>query len=157
ELLGRLTQDWDLIHQTFWPERTPAQLSGVAAQAGDPHHGNRSVAILFFSDGRRLVYKPTDLRIAREVLNFFQEVNRCDSLLELPVRRLLVQDGYAWEEYVHARTCENTAEIRRYYFRYGMLLRLLQLLGARDFWLDNLISSGEYPVFVDLEMAIQPA
>ena len=37
-----------------------------------------------------------------------------------------------------------------------MMLRLFQLLEGRDFWLDNFVACGEFPVPIDLETLCQP-
>jgi lantibiotic modifying enzyme len=56
---------------------------------------------------------------------------------------------------VDAKACRSDAEVAAFYTRLGMLIRLLQLLGGRDFWFDNLIAVGAMPALIDLETAIQ--
>ncbi|HEX3760041.1 MAG TPA: type 2 lanthipeptide synthetase LanM [Kofleriaceae bacterium] len=155
ELLARLAADRDAIAAELLDGRPPGALAGVRGDTGDVHDGGRAVAVLQFDDGRGVVYKPKDLRIARAVLDL------CAWLapglpLALPHRRLVVRPGHAWETRIAPAPCRSLDEVRRFYLRIGMLVGLFELLEARDLWLDNLIAAGEYPVFIDLEMVVQP-
>jgi len=155
ELFDRLRADLALLGDALWAGRTPARLTGVRGDAGDPHDGGRSVALLTFDETLRVVYKSKDLRGAAALVELVARLNPALPLA-LPVRVILPRAGYGWEEHVAAAECRSGAEVERFYVRMGMTIRLLQLLEARDFWLDNLIACGELPVFVDLETVLQP-
>ena len=58
ELLDRLVQDWDLIRASLAAGAEPGSLTSIAAGAGDPHRRGRTVVVLEFSTGFKLVYKP---------------------------------------------------------------------------------------------------
>lgn len=155
ELLARLEADAKLLANTLLDGRPLPPLAGVEGGAGDPHDGGRSVAVLRFAGGHRIVYKPKDLRITRAVLDLCAFLN---TALRLPlhVRTVLPHRGYAWEEFIPAAPCHTAAEVEHFYIRMGMLLRLFQLLEAQDLMLENLVAAGEHPVFVDLETVLQP-
>jgi hypothetical protein len=156
ELLSRLAADREPLGRALWDGRAPGALAHVEGDAGDLHAGGRSVAVLRFEDGRRVVYKPKDLRITRAVLDLYALLNSAGLPLGLHVHRVLCLPGHAWEEYVGEAPCRTAAGVERFYLRAGMLARLMQLLEAQDLWLDNLVAHGEHPVLVDLEMVLQP-
>ncbi|OJH35109.1 hypothetical protein BON30_39235 [Cystobacter ferrugineus] len=155
EMLSRLAVDSELLGRTLLRGAPVPVLAGVLGDLGDPH-GGRSVAVLEFEGGLHAVYKPKDLRITREVQAFCAFLNERGLPLSLHVREVLCRDGYTWEEFVAAGPCPSAAAAERFYFRMGMLVRLLQLLEGRDLWLDNVVAAGEFPVLVDLEMVLQP-
>jgi type 2 lantibiotic biosynthesis protein LanM len=156
ELVSRLARDSALLGTSLFQGHGPRMLAGVQGDLGDLHDGGRSVAVLRFETGHHVVYKPKDLRITRGVQELCAFLNARGLPLPLHVREVLCRDGYAWEEFVPAAPCHTAAEVERFYLRMGMLVRLLQVLEGRDLWLDNLVAAGEHPVFVDLEMVLQP-
>ncbi|MET0406573.1 MAG: type 2 lanthipeptide synthetase LanM, partial [Cystobacter sp.] len=156
ELLTRLAFDRERLSGAFLGGRPLSALSGVEGDTGDMHDGGRSVAVLRFESGFRVVYKPKDLSITRATLELCVFLNEAGLPLPLHVRTVLVRGGYTWEEFVPAAPCQTEAEARRFFSRMGMLLRLFQLLEARDLFLDNLVAAGAHPVFIDLETMLQP-
>jgi lantibiotic modifying enzyme len=62
ELLDRLSKDWDFLRESLVPGAEPARLTAISAGAGDNHRRGRTVAILEFSSGLKLVYKPRSSR-----------------------------------------------------------------------------------------------
>lgn len=154
EFLERLSQDKAMIANTFFNTDKLGLLVDYSGDAGDVHCNGRSVALLTFSGGRKLVYKPKNLQIANDFFGLITELNTVLPL-SLATRRIEVMDDYTWEEFITHKECNNTSEFPPFFRRMGMLTRLFQLCGARDFWLDNLVAHGDQPVFVDLEMVIQ--
>lgn len=156
EMLGRLADDRELLGRQIFGGRPLAALARVRGDAGDVHARGRSVAVLRFDDGSGVVYKPKDLRVTRAVIDLCRFFNGAGPPLALHVREVLPRAGYTWEELVPAAPCHDADEVRRFHVRMGMLVRLLELLEGRDFWLDNVIAAGEHPILVDLEMVLQP-
>jgi type 2 lantibiotic biosynthesis protein LanM len=156
EICERLAADRALLVERLFDGAQPGCLQSFRGDAGDVHGHGRAVALLGFEGGRAVVYKPKDLRCAAAFMDLVAFLDGAGLSPELSVRRILVRDGYTWEEFVEHRPCESAVEVERFYTRMGMLIRLLQLLEGRDFWLDNLIAHGEHPAFIDLEMLLQP-
>ena len=127
--------------------------------AGDSHRGGRTVAILTFEDGGRVVYKPRDVRPEAVYNEFLRRTNRWAGDLPLRVYEVLVRDGYGWIEFVHASPSREVGSAPAFYRRMGRLLRLLQLLGGYDLHWQNAVLSEEQLVVLDLEglLAVQPA
>lgn len=154
EFLERLSEDRVMIANTFFNTDKLGLLVDYSGDAGDVHCNGRSVALLTFSGGRKLVYKPKNLQIANDFFELITELNTVLPL-NLATRRIAVMGDYTWEEFITHKECSDPSEFPAFFQRMGMLTRLFQLCGARDFWLDNLVAHGDQPVFVDLEMVIQ--
>lgn len=154
EFLERLSKDSAMLANTFFNTDKLGLLVDYSGDAGDVHCNGRSVALLTFSGGRKLVYKPKNLQIANDFFGLIKELNT-QLPLDLATRRIEVMGDYTWEEFITHKECGDISEFPAFFQRMGMLTRLFQLCGARDFWLDNLVAHGDQPVFVDLEMVIQ--
>jgi type 2 lantibiotic biosynthesis protein LanM len=156
ELLARLAADWQQIRAAFSPRAEPGQLAEVRAGAGDSHRGGRTVTLLRFASGLRLVYKPKPLAVEAAFQELLAWVNARG--FEPPLRRtrVLASEGYGWVEHVAPAACAGEAEVERFYRRQGGLLALLHVLDAADFHNENLIAAGEHPVLVDLEALFHP-
>ncbi len=155
ELLGRLAADRDVLAEQLFAGVPGGPVAGVKGDVGDMHNHGRSVAVLTFASGGKAVYKPKDLRIAAAYMDLVRALN---PYLELPLmaRTILTRGSYAWEAHIAPAACQAEQQVAHFYRRMGMTIRLLQMLEARDFWLDNLIACGDQPVFIDLEMLLQP-
>jgi type 2 lantibiotic biosynthesis protein LanM len=176
EFLGRLASDWPAISEAFYPGQTPGRLVEVKGDAGDRHRQGRSVFLLRFDSGFRLVYKPKSLAVDihfQQLLNwinekaqarvcgagfsrFSAENGREHALPNLSLPRVLDRGSYGWVEFVDSRTCQSADEVALFYRRQGAYLALFYVLGAIDFHHENLIAQGEHPVPLDLEALFHP-
>ncbi|MFP2959150.1 type 2 lanthipeptide synthetase LanM family protein [Myxococcus sp. 1LA] len=156
ELMQRLARDATALWRHFHGGVPAGPL--VEAQGGlsDPHRGGRTVFLLRFASGLRLVYKPRPL--AAEVA--FQQLGSWLNARGLtpPLRtvEVLDSDGYGWMEFVEAAPCQSVGEVRRFHLRQGALVALLYALDVTDIHYENLIAVGEHPVLVDLETLFHP-
>ncbi len=155
-LVRRLARDAALVARDFMQRDDPGPLVGYAADAGDVHDGGQTVTLLTFDCGRRVVYKPKDLRIAAWYMALVGRLNDEGLSPPLPRRRILPRGAYTWEEFVFAGSCDQRDAVRRFYRRMGMHVRLIQLLDGTDFTTDNVLPCAEHPVLVDLEMLLSP-
>jgi lantibiotic modifying enzyme len=126
----------------------------VAAEAGlsDPHRRGRTVTVLTFASGVRVVYKPRPLgaEAAFHALLEWLEARGAAP----PLRPLAVLDrgAYGWSGYAQAAPCPDPAAAARFHERAGMLLCLAHALGGGDLHAGNVLACGELPVLVDLEV-----
>ncbi len=156
ELIDRLGRDLPEIRAALLGDQPVGDVANIDFDLGDRHHDGRSVAIVTFDSGASIVYKPKDLRCATTFWATAATLNsECGDPL-VSNCRVLRRDGYCWEGYVAQGLVTGRADTARFFERYGALLRLLQLVEGRDFWVDNLRVSGGFPVFVDLECIFQP-
>lgn len=158
EVLSRLCRDWPAITATFAGAQPDDRVSHLHIGAGDRHRGGRSVAILGFRSGWRLVYKPRSLALDLLFQELLQKVDGWAGDGHLPFRRLAVldRDSHGWVEHVATQNCASEDEVQRFYRRQGGYLALLYTLRATDIHYENVIASGEHPVIVDLESLLQP-
>ncbi|WP_030592344.1 type 2 lanthipeptide synthetase LanM family protein [Streptomyces globisporus] len=134
----------------------PGALAGVEAGAGDSHRGGRSVMLLRFADGTRLVYKPRPLAAHRHFNSLVEWFGSLPDAPDLRVLRVLDRGEYGWAEFVEERPCASEAETRQFYRRQGALLALLHALDGTDLHHENLIACGPHPVLVDVETLFHP-
>lgn len=156
DLITRLSKDFEQIKQTFNGGEDPGRLVHLSGGAGDAHCEGRSVLILTFDSGFKLVYKPHSLSVDVHYAHLLEWLNERGTHPAFRTVRVLDREDYGWVEFVEAKGCETEDEIRRFYRRQGGLLSLLYSLEATDFHMENLIASGEHPVLVDLESLFHP-
>ncbi len=156
EFLGHLAEDRELLGQAFLGGGDIGELIAMQGGVSDAHRGGRSVFLLRFSSGLRLVYKPKSLSVDVRFQQLLQWLNAEGS--RYPHRVLTVVDcgDHGWVEFVQATGVDSREALQRFYWRQGSSLALLHLLSAVDFHLENLIASGEHPVLVDLEALFHP-
>ncbi|MGW3184930.1 type 2 lanthipeptide synthetase LanM family protein [Kitasatospora sp. NPDC001119] len=151
EFLDRFTADRPALVERLFAGRDPGELTEVRTGRGDGHEAGRSVALLTFSSGARLVYKPRPLAVHE---HFNALVDWYDTVLPGPGPGTVAvwdRGGYGWIEYVEPAPCADHAAAERFYHRLGALLALLYATAATDFHFENVIAVGEHPVAVDLE------
>ncbi|MHA4779272.1 type 2 lanthipeptide synthetase LanM family protein [Streptomyces sp. MSC1_001] len=158
EALERLADDHARLTAGLLPDSgaEPSALVGVETGAGDGHRGGRSVLLLRFADGTRLVYKPRPLAVHRHFNDVVTWFNALPDAPDLRTLRLLDRGAYGWVEYVAASPCATAAEVETFYGRQGALLALLHLLDGTDLHHENLIAVGAHPVLVDVETLFHP-
>lgn len=130
-------------------------LTHVRFGAGDSHRGGRSVAILEFVDGARLVYKPRHVDADVGYHAFLRWLNRRGPTHPLRTLRILPCEGYGWVEFVPSRPCANVDEVERFFWRHGACLAVFYALCGADLHHENVIAAGEHPVIVDVEALLQ--
>jgi type 2 lantibiotic biosynthesis protein LanM len=156
EFLARLAADRMRLVETFFRGVDPGPIAAIEGDAGDPHRGGRTVLIVRFASGGRVVYKPRPLAVDahfQELLGWLEERG-----IDEPLRRLAVLDrgDYGWMEFVEACGCAGEDEVRRYHRRLGGLLAILHAIEATDVHFENLIACGDQPVPIDLETLFHP-
>ncbi|WP_435971586.1 type 2 lanthipeptide synthetase LanM family protein [Streptomyces sp. Qhu_M48] len=134
----------------------PGLLVGIEPGAGDGHRNGRSVMLLRFADGTRLVYKPRPLAVHRHFNALVTWYNTLPGAVDLRTLRLLDRGDYGWVEFVVAHPCASAEEVETFYRRQGALLALLHLLDGTDLHHENLIAVGAHPVLVDVETLFHP-
>ncbi len=157
EMMERLAADRGEIVQLFAAGQDPGLLGEVESGLSDCHAGGRTVAILGFQSGLRVVYKPKPLAVDLRFQELVAWLNDRGATPTLCCLQILDRGSYGWMEHVTARPCETPDEVVRFHERQGAWVALFYVLEATDFHFENLIAAGEHPVPIDLETLFQPA
>ncbi|MEV7929706.1 type 2 lanthipeptide synthetase LanM family protein [Kitasatospora sp. NPDC088779] len=156
ELLDRFAADRADIVATLLAGADPGRLVAVERTTGDGHRRGRSVAVLRFADGTRVVYKPRSLRVHGRFNELVGWFNARPGTPGLRVLALLERDGYGWVEFVAPGSCTAERQLERFYLRQGAWLALLYALDGTDLHFENLIACEDEPVLVDVETLFHP-
>jgi type 2 lantibiotic biosynthesis protein LanM len=155
--LEHLLSDWEALRTTFEIETNPGVLVEVNGGSGDRHRGGRSVLLLRFSSGLRLVYKPRSLAIDSHFQELLNWLNQRGNHPPFRTSKVLDRMSHGWMEFVHAASCTSPDEVHRFYERIGGYLAVLYALEATDFHYENLVAAGEDPMLIDLETLFSPS
>ncbi|HDR4605535.1 type 2 lanthipeptide synthetase LanM family protein [Bacillus cereus] len=131
------------------------KISNISIGEGDTHQQGRSVIVLTFVSGKKVVYKPKNLKVVSAYNSLIDWINDKNNILKMPSYNTLIYDDFVIEEFVEKRDCKSIEEVKKYYIRYGQILGIMYILNGNDFHMENLIASGEYPIIVDLETLLQ--
>lgn len=156
EFLERLCADWQAICRTFHPPSETEEVVDIDVGAGDSHCQGRSVALLRFRSGFRLVYKPKPLAITEHFQELLQWMNARLEQTMFRTITVLNKGMYGWVEFISPEVCTAQEQVKRFYERQGGYLALLYALEATDFHFENLIAAGEHPVLIDIETLFHP-
>ncbi len=151
ELLQRAAKDRRALSHFLFDKENLSRIEDVRLGLSDSHNGGRSVALIEFKTGRRIIYKPRSGRNEVTWFSLLAWMNRKGFRPKLRVARMLLRDGYHWMEYVAAASCDSEAAARRFYERTGGLIAAAYLLKAVDCHRQNVIAEGDCPVLVDID------
>jgi type 2 lantibiotic biosynthesis protein LanM len=121
----------------------------------DPHNGGRSVKIVIFADGSKVVYKPKDLRVDVAWQELVGRLNRAAPPVELRTARALARDGYGWTACIEHAGCVAPDEFKTFFKRVGAWLALFHCFAANDMHQENIVADGSHPIPIDLETILQ--
>ncbi|MGN0116150.1 MAG: type 2 lanthipeptide synthetase LanM family protein, partial [Streptomyces albidoflavus] len=158
ELLHRFAADQAALAEAGLPCGADGHLLvDVEAGAGDSHGGGRTVALLRFADGARLVYKPRPVAVHRHFNDLADWLGRLPGAPRLRTLTVVDRRTHGWVEFVEVLPCRSGPQVREFYRRQGALLALLHALDGTDLHHENLIAHGEHPLLVDVETLFHPA
>jgi type 2 lantibiotic biosynthesis protein LanM len=154
EFIQRLDADLPFIRSAL---QAGGQGGIVQIEGGfsDPHNGGRSVKIVIFADGSKVVYKPKDLRVDVAWQELVDRLNRAAPPIELRTARALARDGYGWTACIEHAGCVTPDEFKTFFNRVGAWLALFHCFAANDMHQENIVADGSHPVPIDLETILQ--
>jgi type 2 lantibiotic biosynthesis protein LanM len=154
EFLNRLASDQAEIARFLGGD--PGEVVKIECSLSDPHRGGRSVKIVRFTSGARVVYKPRSLDTDRAWFQWMEWLRRQEPRFDLLTPRVLDRSSWGWVEFIAHEPCKDAEAVARFYWRAGCLLCLLHVTSSDDFHDENLLAHGEYPVPIDLETIFKP-
>jgi type 2 lantibiotic biosynthesis protein LanM len=156
EFITRLNADLAAISRTILQSGDAGPVVMIEGDRSDRHNGGRSVLIVGFEDGSRVVYKPKNLQIDAAWLALVERLNATvGAPAELKAARTAARDGYGWTEFVDHTGCADQDGCRQFFRRAGAWLALFHCFAATDMHQENIIAAGDHPVPIDLEMILQ--
>lgn len=156
ELVARLDADLSAIRHELLKVETCSEITSIDGDLSDPHNFGRSVRVVGFADGSRVVYKPKDLAVDEAWYALVERLNRT-APISLRAARVLARPGYGWTEFIEHASCRDPQGFPRFFRRAGGWMALFHCLAGIDMHQENIIAAGEHPVPIDLEMILQPA
>lgn len=154
--IERLAQDKSQIEKQLGDGVVAGRVRSIYSHLSEPHRGGEVVLKIIFDSGLTCFYKPKDLRSDAVYDAMLAWINDAGNLPNLRRFATICREGYGWSQAVQEMQCRTADELERYYYRAGMILCLLYVLGGTDGNVENLIASGEHPVLIDTETLFQP-
>ncbi|MCV9909220.1 type 2 lanthipeptide synthetase LanM [Brucella sp. HL-2] len=152
-LITRIIADIEQVAQYFYNDYSVSEVSRITT-VGDPHKGMQQSVRVEFVNGtgqtRKVFYKPRNLSIDEGIYNFFVWWNSYFPINQI-VPKVIVKDDYGWSEHIEHIECDTEHQVFLFYRRYGSLIALTHVFSSTDLHMENLISSSEFPVIVDIE------
>lgn len=155
ELLTRLARDRAALAEAFGVP-VGDEVTSLEVGLSDPHAGRRTVAVVGFASGAKVVYKPKNVGAERAFYDVVAFVSARAGVPPLRTLRVVERDGYGWCELVQHAPCADAAGAERYFERAGALLAIVYVLEGVDCHRGNVIASGEDPILIDCEGLMQP-
>lgn len=155
EFLVRLDADLQMIRRDILCCVAESCVANIQAGLSDPHNSGRSVQIVAFENGSRVVYKPKDVRLDANWHSLIERLNRADPPIDLKAVRTVPRDGYGWTEFIAHTKCAERQGFQRFFQRAGAWLALFHAFVGTDMHEENMIAAGDQPVPIDLEMILQ--
>jgi len=151
EVLERCRADRRAIGDFFFGKQVADTVADMRPGLSDSHNRGRTVTLIEFDGGRRVIYKPRSGKSESAWFSLLGWMNRNGFQPRLRLAGLLLRKDYYWMEYLDVASCENEAALRRFYERMGALIAAAYLMKAVDCHRENVIAAGEDPVLVDID------
>ncbi len=156
EFACRLGGDLEMLRRDFLGSGA-LRVAEIEGGRSDRHNDGRSVLIVTFEDGVRIVYKPKDLRLDVAWHGLVARLNQSSPPLELRAVRAVDCGNYGWTEFIDHTGCADERGWDLFFRRAGAWLALLHGFAATDMHQENIIAAGDHPVPIDLETLLQSA
>lgn len=156
EFLFRLEVDLPHIEEVFQAKSDLGQVIDLKCEISDRHQGGRSVMIIKFNSGLKIVYKPRNIGIETAYIKLLAWFNEQGISLPFRLYKILNKSDYGWTEFIETSNPTDNNQYKLYYQRLGMLICLTYILDSTDLHFENIIPCGEYPVLIDLETLMHP-
>jgi type 2 lantibiotic biosynthesis protein LanM len=139
------------IDQFFNVKLELNKLTNIQLGSGDLHNGNRSTAILIFTDFK-LVYKPRIATSELKFKEFLQELNKLGLQYESKIiPEILNCEHFSIWDFIQHKPCHSPTQVANYYYNIGILIAITNLIGVYDIHYENLIAVENSPVLIDIE------
>lgn len=158
EILINIKKNLIDISKTYNINQNYLKIISIDTGMGDEHSSGRSVSIVKFINGFKLVYKPRNLKIDQVFQNTLEWVEKRGKENVLPIKKLKVfnKNTFGLVDYVENEKCNSIEEVKEFYVKMGQVIAILYSLNSVDFHCENIIASASNPVLIDLETLFHP-
>lgn len=153
ECFTRLSADKESIEESFGIKLKNI-INVSFSEDGDTHNGGKSVIRLDINDGKSLFYKPHNLSMDVIFKEIIEVVEKRLNGFEYNHVNTIDKKEYGWQEAVTYREAYTPDDIKNYYYSVGVTMAIFHLLGTEDIHSGNLISRGDTPAYIDLEVLL---
>ncbi|MFE5489048.1 DUF4135 domain-containing protein [Streptomyces virginiae] len=149
ELAQRLEQDRLLLRSAFGLNGDLARLD---FPAGDEHHCGRATAVLHFTSGAAVAYKPRPQSMIIRLRAISDHLRGQEPTLAVSFPEALDRGSYGWALYVEAIDPATEPDFCAQYRRLGQAAALTWALAGRDIHLGNIVLSENALHIIDEEV-----
>ncbi|MDO4478682.1 MAG: DUF4135 domain-containing protein [Lachnospiraceae bacterium] len=156
EIMDAVENELESVFFTIFGTRDMPGIKKVSASLSDRHNGGRSVHIIEFEDGRKIVYKPAHAGINRAFAAWMAYISEKggESPFMLPLS--IDTEKGSFVQFIEAKPLAKPEEAAVFFRRMGFLMGIIYLLHGNDLHMENIIAVGSEPVIIDLETMIAP-
>lgn len=152
-LAGRLETDHADIVEKLCDSKEFTSIIGIQSRITDPYEKGKAAAIITLDNGYKIVYKTHSLKNEASYQTYLHFLSK-NCTYPLKGYAMIDRGCYGWEEFVPQKECRSPDEIKRYFYRYGLLIFSNYILNKKDLHFENLVSCGEYPMVIDAQTII---
>lgn len=152
EILENYQKDETAIQNEFG--YNTSEFVQLTVGGSDSHMHGKSVAVITYADGSKIVYKPHSIQVEYRYQNFLQWLGEKTNI-RMKTYRILDKGDYGWEEFVRHMPCISDDELKEYYKRLGLIICVNYMLNVHDIHNENIIASGAFPIVIDTETILK--
>jgi len=157
EMLYCLCQDRETLLALLPMHATKElRVTEIVPGLSDPHNAGRSVTLLCFNGGHRVIYKPRSADGEHVWFGMLRWMNDGGFSARFAIPKILARRGYFWMVFLQRRSCASDQMMKKFYFRWGAQAAVAQVLGAQDLHRQNWIAVGSQPILADAELVSHP-
>ena len=155
EIIDAVKRELPGLYDSFFPNGEMPKIKKVSSNSSDRHNGGRSVHILTFENGEKIVYKPHNLKMDcawKQWLDYCADKSGISRFV-FPVCRDTSRGGFC--SFIKPKPLLND-DASEYFYRIGFLIGMVFLTGGGDLHCENIIAVDSDPVFIDTETLLEP-
>ncbi|MEQ8392614.1 MAG: type 2 lanthipeptide synthetase LanM [Thalassospira sp.] len=156
EFIDRLRRDIAAFRDHFPELQDISLVRKITGGISDAHNHGRSVLILEFDTGTKIVYKPRPIGAEQAWKGLSDWLIKSGSDIRLGAAQTWCRPDYGWMAYVDHDTALSSDQAPVFYRASGQLLALLYCLKGSDMHHENFLIADGRPVAIDLETLFQP-
>ncbi len=132
------------------------KIISVSSLGSDRHDGGRTVHLLTYENGVKLVYKPHSVAIDKAFGKWVNFLSMKAGYGVFPYPDSYDFNDAGFSEFITASSLSAPSEAGIFFRNAGLLFAAVYLLKGNDMHQENIIATGVYPVSVDMETVLFP-